>query len=288
MKTEECLPTAQEGDRIAATTFTQADRPGAWPILLGNQILDGLPAEQRSAVSVHLEEVALKTGDLLDAEGQEVSRVYFPIDGLISIFAGNSRGQGIEVASIGSDGMTAPSALLDDTAALGDTTVQIGGRAWQIPVATLRQLAESDAQLRRYLFGSIRLALRDILDRSLSGGRLSIIERLARWLAQATHRVGSRPLVITHGALAVILGVRRPSVTVGLQTIEGYGLIRSTRRAIVVRDIKGLTDLGRLEGRSGRQTNSSIRRPPLVTPWGSPHLARRHLGQPPADGDAAP
>jgi CRP-like cAMP-binding protein len=216
----------------------------------GNEVLDGLSAEQHLALRGHLEEAVLKTGDLLDAEGQEVQRVYFPIDALISIFAGKSQGEGIEAASIGSNGMTAPSALLDDTIALGDTVVQLGGRAWWIPVSTLRQLAESDPDLRSHLLGRICQVLRDIMDTSLCAGRYSITQRLARWLVQATNSVGAQRLVITHAALAAILGVRRPSVTLGLQTIEGYGFIRSTRRTIVLRDPEGLADLARLNGRS--------------------------------------
>jgi CRP-like cAMP-binding protein len=220
----------------------------ATPPPLGNEILDGLGAEQQRVLRDHLEEIVLQTGDLLDAEGQEVSRVYFPVDALISIFAGKSCREGIEAASIGSNGMTAPSVLLDDPTALGDTVVQLGGRAWWVPVPILRQLADSDPELRSYLFGRIRQALRDIMDASVCAGRFTITERLARWLVQATHRVGAQRLAITHSALASILGVRRPSVTIGLQTIEGYGLIRSTRRSIVLRDLEGLSDLARLNG----------------------------------------
>ena len=40
------------------------------------------------------------------------------------------------------------------------------GGAWRIPAATLRQLAESEHHLGRYLFGRIGRALRDIMDTS--------------------------------------------------------------------------------------------------------------------------
>ena len=96
-------------------------RPDSISPLVGNQVIDGLPAEQRRAITQHLQEAILKSGDVLEVKGHEVSRVYFPIDAMVSIFAGASRGQGIEAASIGSNGMTAPSVLLHDTIALGDT-----------------------------------------------------------------------------------------------------------------------------------------------------------------------
>jgi Mn-dependent DtxR family transcriptional regulator len=45
--------------------------------------------------------------------------------------------------------------------------------------------------------------------------------------------------------LAEVLGVRRPSITTSLQTLEGRHLIRSTRRSIVVLDPAGLAGLAR-------------------------------------------
>lgn len=225
--------------------------------VLGNQVLDGLSPEQRRAIDPLLDEVVLRKGDILDSEGTAVGRVYFPVDSLISIFAGNSNGQGIEVASIGNNGMTAPSILLDDATAPGDTIVQMGGHAWSIAAPALTQLADSDCHLRRYLLGRISLALRDFMDASLSAGRLTVTERLARWLVRATLRVGSQRLIITHAALADILAVRRPSVTLGLQMLEGYGLIRSTRRVVTVRNPEGLTDLARLNGQSLNGRGSS-------------------------------
>ncbi|WP_352593498.1 helix-turn-helix domain-containing protein [Mesorhizobium caraganae] len=54
--------------------------------------------------------------------------------------------------------------------------------------------------------------------------------------------VGGR-LVIAHEYLGVMLGVRRPGVTVALQVIEGRGLIQSRRGEVVISDRKGLINL---------------------------------------------
>ena len=192
----------------------------------------------------------LKRGDLLAAKGHLVGHVYFPIDALASLFAGGEHEQRIEVISIGRKGLTAPNVVLGDTTALGDTVVQLGGRAWRISTTTLLQLSANDSHLRNYLMTHLCLALREIMDVCQSAGRLTITARLARWLARASGSVGSLQLSITHWALAEILAVRRPSVTLGLQLLEGYGLIRSTRRNIFVRDLDGLTALGRLNDRA--------------------------------------
>jgi hypothetical protein len=56
-------------------------------------------------------------------------------------------------------------------------------------------------------------------------------------------RVSGGRITITHEFLAVMLGVRRPGVTVALQLLEGRGLIRATRGEITLRDRDGLVAL---------------------------------------------
>jgi CRP-like cAMP-binding protein len=60
--------------------------------------------------------------------------------------------------------------------------------------------------------------------------------RLASWLAVATQLLGAEEMRITHQALAALLGVRRPTVTLALQTLEGEQLIWSKRGRVIVRD----------------------------------------------------
>lgn len=210
---------------------------------LGNEILDTLEPGCRALVTPWLEGILLKAGERLQGADGPAAFVYFPAEGLISMFGGSSRLTRIEVASIGADGMTAPGLLLGDVAAGSELVVQASGRAWRASSAKLRQLADLHAPLRQHLLEHAGKAFREIMETASYGGRATIIERLARWLVQASHRLDSRHLVLTHDALAEILGVRRPSVSTGLHALEGKRLIRSTRRAIMVLDLEGLEKL---------------------------------------------
>jgi CRP-like cAMP-binding protein len=66
---------------------------------------------------------------------------------------------------------------------------------------------------------------------------------LARWLLMCDDRVTGEKLTITHEFLSVMLGVRRPGVTVALQILEGKGFIRANRGEILLRDREGLIEL---------------------------------------------
>jgi len=209
----------------------------------GNKVLDSLEPAERALLAPSLESVPLRAGERLPVADRSATHVYFPVEGMISMFAGSTRLTRIEVATIGSEGMTAPGLLLGDMTAGGELVVQASGRAWRIPATKLRHLADIHGHLRQHLLDYAGRVLHQIMESASYSGRATIIERLARWLVQASHRLGSRRLVLTHDALAEILGVRRPSVSTGLQALEGRRLIRSTRRAIVVLDLEGLEKL---------------------------------------------
>jgi CRP-like cAMP-binding protein len=210
----------------------------------GNAVLDSLGPAERHLLIPSLERVTLRVGERLEPPGQPVGYVYFPVEGLISMFAGATPGTRIEIAAVGSDGMTGRGVLLGDMTA-GEGLVQAAGSAWRIGAGPLQRLAELHPALHRTLLAHVGVALRQVMDAVSYSGRATIVERLARWLLQAAQRLDSRRLVITHDTLAEILGVRRPSVTTALQALEGRHLIRSTRRAIVVLDPQGLAEAAR-------------------------------------------
>lgn len=220
-------------------------RPAQAEPVFANAILDSLPAAAKPALAASLERVPLRQGEVLDLPDRPVTYIYFPVEGLVSTFVGTTAAARIELASVGRDGMTAPGILLGDSISPGHTVVQANGSAWRIAASTLRQLTESDASLRHNLLGQVAATLRHLAETLSYSGRATIVERLARWLLQASWRLGSRRLELTHDTLAEILGVRRPSVTTSLQMLEGRHLIRSTRRAIVVLDPAGLAELAR-------------------------------------------
>jgi hypothetical protein len=75
---------------------------------------------------------------------------------------------------------------------------------------------------------------------ALANGRAKLEERLARWLLMVHDRVVGDRIVLTHEYMAVMLGVRRPGVTVALHILEGKGAIRSHRGEVVIKDREGL------------------------------------------------
>src|SRR3954451_2014775 len=64
----------------------------------------------------------------------------------------------------------------------------------------------------------------------------TIEARLARWILMTDDRLEGDELPLTHDFLSMMLGVRRPGVTIAVQTLEGHKLIRAKRGGITVLD----------------------------------------------------
>ena len=71
---------------------------------------------------------------------------------------------------------------------------------------------------------------------ALSNAMHHVEERLARWILMCHDRVDGDRIELTHDFIAVMLGVRRPSVTTALHLLEGNKLIYSERGIVTVRD----------------------------------------------------
>jgi CRP-like cAMP-binding protein len=75
---------------------------------------------------------------------------------------------------------------------------------------------------------------------AVANGRVTLEERLARWLLMAHDRLESDELPLTHEFLSLMLGVRRAGVTTTVHSLESSGLIKSQRGKISVIDREGL------------------------------------------------
>jgi CRP-like cAMP-binding protein len=82
-----------------------------------------------------------------------------------------------------------------------------------------------------------------IAQTAFANGKAQIDVRLARWLLMVHDRNDYDDLRLTHEFIAVMLGVRRSSVTEALQGLEGRGLIRADRGVVRILKRKGLLTL---------------------------------------------
>jgi len=71
---------------------------------------------------------------------------------------------------------------------------------------------------------------------ALANGSHTLEQCLARWLLMCHDRVDGDDLPLVHEFLSMMLGVRRPGVTIAVQTLEATGIIKAKRGHIIVQD----------------------------------------------------
>lgn len=200
-----------------------------------NRILKFLPAQDFAKLEPHLTAVDLPARLIVQEPDLPVEFSYFIEEGLASVltFAGTDK---IEVGVIGAEGLTGLAPILDVERTPYQVIMQIGGSGWRVAAADLRRVMEDAPALAKALRQFAHVQNVQSSQTALANGRCTVEQRLARWLLMAHDRLRSDEIGLTHDFLAIMLGVRRPGVTVALHVLEGTRAIRARRSSIRVVD----------------------------------------------------
>ncbi len=199
-----------------------------------NHLLASLSPPDAESLSRDLEPIELPFRFQLQQPHRAIEHVYFPDDGIVSVVAAGAPGQQIEVGIIGRDGLSGHPLLLGANRSPNAAYMQVAGHGRRIRADKLRAALQRSEAMRELLLRFVQAFIVQASHTALANGRSKIESRLARWLVMAHDRLESDRIALTHELLAVMLGVRRPGVTVTLQKFESAGLIETRRSAIII------------------------------------------------------
>jgi CRP-like cAMP-binding protein len=206
----------------------------------GNHLLDALPRKVFRAHERSLEPVALKLKQILHRPDRKIDYAYFPIRGVISMVNEPNRGEIVEIATIGREGMAGLPVILDAGSMTARALVQVPGEGFRMKAAALRKLIDSSRPSRELML-RYTMALFTQTAQITSCNRLhEVQQRCARWLLQTHDRADSESFPLTQEFLAQMLGVHRPSVSIAAGILQRRGLIRYSRGVITIEDREGL------------------------------------------------
>ena len=201
-----------------------------------NCLLDALPPESVERLQPHLEVFALVVAEPVDPS----EYAYFPVSGMISVVASMRDGGCIEIGMVGREGMYSVSALLSSEEPTQSAMVQLSGRALRLKRSLLRQEMRADESLETLMLCYVQATLSTITQ-SAACNRLHLLEqRCARWLLASHDRADADTFPMTHELLAILLGVRRASVTIAVQRLKRRKLIAYSHGTMTIVDRQGL------------------------------------------------
>ncbi len=204
-----------------------------------NRLLAMMPLQTFARLQPDLELVELVPHAVLAEPGAPLTHAYFPHRGMVSFLSVTSRGV-IEAATVGPEGFTGFEALLGARDSSQRLLIRAAGTASRLPVGVLCEAARESPAFNALLLGSVRCFLLQLTQSVACNGLHSVRERCARWLLTMRDRTGQDRFELTHAALAEMLGVHRPSVTIVARGLQEAGLIRYSRGIITIRDHAGL------------------------------------------------
>ena len=224
-----------------AVTFELTDTP---PVASqGNRLLSLLPEADLARLMPQMRRISLARKQILHKGGEAIGEVYFPNGGVCSVTTVMSDGRMVEVATIGNEGVVGIGAIFGREISNSESLVQVPGTdAFALGVDAFRAELEHCAALGMVINRYIQAFLALVLQSTACNSLHSAEERCARWLLMTRDRVGSNQFPMTQELLAVMLGVRRPTVTLILQKLGQRGLVRYTRGRLEVADGAGLAD----------------------------------------------
>ena len=190
-----------------------------------------------------LEDVALEQGQILFQADEPITHIYFPHVGVISLQVLSADGAVVEAATVGHEGMVGLGGLLAGDVSFTRQLVQLRARPARIARDPFLSAVNKSATLRRLLASHADAFTAQVLQTSACNAQHSTEERMARWLLMAFDRCGTDRINLTHDDLAIAFGVRRPTVTLVVRSLQAAQILVTTRRTIAVTDRPGLEQI---------------------------------------------
>lgn len=184
--------------------------------------------------------VQLELHRVLEKPHKPIENIIFFETGLASIVGHLSGGKSIEVGLTGWEGMTGSAVVLGAAAPSHRTFVQVAGHGIAVEPDAIAEAMKASQTIRQVFLAYVNTLMAQTASTVVANGLSKLDKRLARWLLMIHDRIDGPTVAMTHEFLAVVLGVRRPGVTVALHILEGKGLIRASRGQISIVNRQGL------------------------------------------------
>lgn len=207
-----------------------------------NYLLRALPEPDFQRLAPDLLTIETSVKQVFHKHNDPIDYVYFPNGGVMSITTVLSDGDMVEAATVGVEGMLGLEAFFAPRPlSPGQTMMQVPDTsAERLSVAALRRELARQGALSDLLGRYAQFVLAQVMQSTACIAAHQVQERCARWLLMTHDRAGGDRFQLSHEFLAMMLGVRRQSVTVVAGTLQSAGLITYKHGHVRVVDRDGL------------------------------------------------
>lgn len=199
-----------------------------------NHLLAKLPAAEYEHLFPALEEVSLRAGEILAEPNKKSRYVHFPVDATVSLHFPLDHSISAEIALIGNEGMFSIVPVLGGETLPYLAVVETTGRAYRMEEKVLARELGRSQKLQHVLSLYIQALFVQMAQLSICSRHHTLRQQLCLHLLLLDDRTPSGRLVLTQQTIALMLGVRRESVSKVTAELREEGLIDSRRGSVVL------------------------------------------------------
>lgn len=201
-----------------------------------NRLLNLLPSDDLDSLLPGLQRRMFNLSEILVRRDRPITHVYFPTTCVASVITQMDSGQSVETGTIGNEGFVGIPVLLRAGTTPNEVVCQAEGDALVLSVADFHAALEQSSSLRTMLWRYTQAFLVQSSQSTACNRLHDIDQRCAKWLLMTHDRVGSDEFRMTQEFLALMLGVRRASVSVAASALQKARIISYRHGMMTIRD----------------------------------------------------
>jgi len=205
-----------------------------------NRLLAALPAAEWQRWASQLERVEMPLGQVLYESGAVLSHVYFPTTAIVSLLYVMENGASTEIAVIGNDGIVGISLFMGGGSTPSRAVVQCAGHGYRLAAQAIQDEFKNSPRVMKVMLSYTQALISQMAQTAVCNRHHALEQQLCRLLLLCLDRLSGSEIVMTHEAIANMLGVRREGVTESAVKLQRAGLISYVRGHITVLDRPGL------------------------------------------------
>ena len=207
-----------------------------------NRILAALPAEDYARLLPYLEFTSMPLGQIIYEPGSPITHAYFPATSIVAPLYSVENGASVRLSIIGNEGFTGISSLLGGASTPAGVVVQSPGNGYRMKMNVLKKEFDLQGKLQHLVLRFTQALMTQTAQNAVCNRHHNIEQQLCRFMLMSLDRLPGDELQMTHEQIAVMLGVRRESVTQAALKLQTIGAIQYSRGHITVMDRQELED----------------------------------------------
>lgn len=204
-----------------------------------NLVLRILLAEMPE-LQLHLRPATFERGDQLAESGETVTRLFFPVGGIVSCRAIFETDHEMELVTLGCSSVAGVLAALGFPRSLTRDVCITQAHGWAISVGEFKLLLDRSPKAEEVIRGASYAQMTYAVRMATCNAMHTAEQRLARWLLIANALLNSHEIRMPQEELANILGIRRSHLNPLLQRLRAAKVIELGRQKIIVADSEAL------------------------------------------------